>query len=304
MPDKAEDYTKYLDPKTLAKIASLDLRARLVVEGFVSGKHRSPYHGFSVEFAEHRQYVQGDDLRHLDWKVFGRTDKLYIKQYEEETNLCLNLLVDTSESMNYRSDAGHMSKYEYGVTVAASLAYLALQQADSVGLALFDEQVGRYMSPSNNPGHWKTLVQALGEAVGPRKTSIRGVFNDLAERLSRRSLMVLISDCFDDVEEILRGLQYLRYKRHEIIVFQILDHAEREFPFQAPTLFEGLEQAGELLTEPRALRRRYLQELEAFTTRLRRGCRDMHMDYELFDTASPLDVVLSAYLANRAARIK
>ena len=169
---------------------------------------------------------------------------------------------------------------------------------------MFDDSVSRLIRPSNNPAHWKAIVQALDGAVGPAKTSTRNVFSELAERLPRRSLMVIVSDLFDDVEECLKGLRHLRYKRHEIIVLHLLDRAELEFPFDAPTLFEGLEQTGELLAEPRGLRARYLAELDAFTTRLKRGCREMHVDYELFDTSRPLDVALSTYLATRSARLK
>ncbi|MBN1345529.1 MAG: DUF58 domain-containing protein [Phycisphaerae bacterium] len=303
MSDETTDYAKYLDPRVLAKIAALDLRARLVVQGYVSGRHRSPYRGFSVEFAEHREYSQGDDLKHLDWKVFGRTDKYYIKQYEEETNLNCVMLLDCSESMAYRSDDAGMTKHEYATAIAASLAYLALQQQDSVGLAAFDRQITRFLHPSNNPGHWKTLIHEMQAAVGPGKTGLRSVMDDLAERLPRRTLVVVLSDLFDDPDEIVRGLKHLRYRRHEVIVFQIMDHAELEFPFRAATLFEGLEGTGELMVEPRALRKRYLDELRRFTDTLRAQCRNMHMDYEVVDTSHPLDDVLTTYLATRNATV-
>jgi uncharacterized protein (DUF58 family) len=301
--DFAADYRKYLDPKTLAKIAALDLRARLVVEGFVSGMHRSPYRGYAVEFAEHREYTQGDDTRHLDWKVFGRTDRYYIKEYEEETNLACYLVVDCSESMKFRSDPEGLTKHEYGIAVAASLAYLALQQQDSVGLAAFDEQVTRFVRPANQPAQWKTIVRVLEEAGGMRKTSIRSVLDDLAERIHRRALIVLISDLLDRPKEILAGLRRLRYRRNEIIVLNVLDHAELEFPVRGPTLFKGLEAQGRLLAEPNALRRRYLAEVRAFIQTLRRGCRDLRVDYEVFDTSKPLDVMLSSYLATRSSRL-
>ena len=304
MASTTDDYAKYLDPKVLARIAALDLRARLVVEGYVSGMHRSPYRGYSVEFAEHRQYSQGDDLKHLDWKVFARTDKFYVKQYEEETNLNCLLVLDRSESMAFRSDPTGLTKHEYAVAVAASLAYLALQQQDSVGLALFDEDVGRLLSPSNNPSFWKTLVHEMEGSIGPKKTSVRAVLDDLAERFPRRSLVVLVSDLFDDPHEVLRGLKHLRYRKHDVIVFNVLDDAELTFPYARATLFDGLEGYGELLADPRALRRRYLEEVHRFTDTLRRGCRDLRIDYEILNTARPLDVALSAYLATRNARIK
>jgi uncharacterized protein (DUF58 family) len=304
MADSATDYSKYLDPKVLAEIAGLDLRARLVVEGYVSGMHRSPYRGFSVEFAEHREYTQGDDLKHLDWKVFGRTDKYYVKQYEEETNLNCVILLDCSESMGYRSDPAGLTKLEYATAIAASLAYLALQQQDAVGLATFDEQITRYLRPSNNPGHWKTLIREMEAGAGPRKTSIGAVIDDLADRLPRRVLLVLLSDLFVDLDEIVRGLRHLRYRRHEVIVFHVMDHAELEFPFGAVTLFEGLEGTGQLLVEPKALRARYLEEVRKFTSTLRGHCRNLRTDYEVVDTSRPLNKVLTSYLATRNATAK
>ncbi len=304
MADVTTDYAKYLDPKVLAKIAGLDLRARLVVQGYVSGLHRSPYRGYSVEFAEHREYSQGDDLKHLDWKVFGRTNKYYVKQYEEETNLNCVLLLDGSESMAYRSDPAGLTKLEYATAVGASLAYLALRQQDSVGLAAFDETITRFVRPSNHPGHWKTLVREMEAAVGPRKTSLRPVMDDLADRLRRRALIIILSDLFDDPDEIVRGLKHLRYRRHEVILFHVMDHAEWVFPFRSSTLFEGMEATGELLVEPRALRRRYLDEVQRFTERLKGRCREMRMDYEVVDTADPLDAVLTSYLATRNATLR
>lgn len=303
MADNGPDYGKYLDPKVLAKIAGLDVRARLIVQGAVSGRHRSPYRGFSVEFAEHREYSQGDDIKHVDWKVFGRTDKYYIKQYEDETNLNCVFLLDGSESMAYRSDAAALTKLEYAAAVAAPLAYLALRQQDAVGLATFDEGVRRYLRPSNQPGHWRTLVAEMESAAGPRKTSIQGVLDDLAERLPRRALVVLLSDLFDEVEGIVRGLKHLKHRNHDVIVFHILDPAEIDFPFGGATLFEGLEARGELLVEARAIRRRYLEEVRRFTSTMQRQCREMRLDYQLVNTSHDLAEVLSTYLANRNATI-
>jgi uncharacterized protein (DUF58 family) len=302
MAETRTDYRKYLDPKTLAKIGALELRARMVVEGFISGMHRSPYKGFSIEFAEHREYVQGDDIRHIDWKVFGRTDKLHLKQYEEETNLQLMLVVDTSESMAFTSMP--LSKYEYGVSAAAALAYLTLQQQDAVGLALFDADLHHYFKPSNYPTHWKQLIHEMDGKTGPKKTSIRGVLDDLAERMGRRGLVAVFSDLFDDPNEILAGIKHLRYRRHEVIVFQTLDPMERTFPFKATTMFDGMEQWGEILTEPRALRNQYLAEVDKFVTHMKRGCRDMGVDYFMLDTSDRMDVTLSSFLAARSAAIQ
>lgn len=299
------DLQRYLRPEVLARIGTLELKARLVVEGCYTGLHRSPYHGLSIEYADHRAYSQGDNLRHIDWKVYGRTDKFYIKEYEQETNLECVLVVDCSESMTFRSAGAPMSKHDYAVVVAASLAYLALRrQRDSVGLALFDRAVTRYLRPSRSPGYWRTIIAELEGKTGPAKTSIRRVLDDLAERLERRALVILISDLFDDVEEMLKGLWHLRHHRHEVIVCGIWDDAEYDFPYRGPTLFDGLEQAGRLLTEPRSLQDRYLEEVRRFTARLRKGCHQLKIDYAPFRTSSPLDAAISTFLATRRAQIR
>jgi uncharacterized protein (DUF58 family) len=300
----AEDYRKYLDPRTLAKIAGLDLRARLVVEGYVSGKHRSPYHGFSVEFAEHRQYAPGDDVKHMDWKVFARTDKLYVKQYEEETNLTCLLAVDCSDSMNFKSDPAGLTKHEYATATAAAIAYLALHQQDAVGLATFDENITRFLRPSNNPVLWKTLIHEMEHNLGPKKTSMRTVLADLAERVHRRTLIVIVSDLLDDPSRIIQGLRKIRYKKHEIILLQILDPAELKFEFVGPVLFRGKEQTGKLFADAGGLRRRYLEEVERFLSTLRRSCTNLRIDYSVFDTSEPLDASLSTFLVNRSAHLK
>jgi uncharacterized protein (DUF58 family) len=303
--DTAGDYKRYLRPEVLARIGALELRARMVVEGYYTGMHRSPYRGTSVEYADRRPYTQGDDLRHIDWKVYGRTDKYYTKEYEQETNLECMLVVDCSESMTYRSDRADLNKHEYATVIAASLAYLALsKQRDSVGLALFDERITRYVRPSRNPAHWRAIIHELHGATGPAKTGIRQVLGDLTERLDHRTLVILISDLFDDVDDILKGLAHLRFRRHAVILCSVWDDAEYDFPFQGPTMFEGLEQAGRLLTEPRSLKDRYLHEVRRFHERLRRGCHRLRVDYVPFRTSSPLEVALSAYLATRSAHIR
>ena len=304
MTQAAPDYRKYLDPKTLAKIEALELRARLAVEGYFTGMHRSPYQGFSVEFAEHRQYTPGDDLRHLDWKVYARTDKRYIKQYVAETNLICMLVVDSSESMSYRSRHAELTKLEYATAAAAALAYLALHQHDSVGLAAFDERITRFVKPRNHPGQWKTLIDEMEKSAGRAKTSIRAVLSDLADRLQRRTLVVLISDLLDDADGIVNGLKQLRYKRNDVIVLQVLDPAELSFHFHGPTRFVGLEGTGKLSVDPASVRKRYLEEVDRFVATLRGHCRQMHVDYEVFNTADSLELVLSTYLANRCARIR
>ena len=299
-----ENYQKYLNPQTLASLQGLELRARLIVEGYVSGVHRSPYHGFSIEFAEHREYVPGDDLRYVDWKVFGKTDKIYLKQYEEETNLVSYMLLDTSESMRYKSDQAALSKLEYAQCVAGALCYLILQQQDSVGLATFDKEIRALVRASSNPSHLKQLLHVMDESVPERKTSIGPIFHDLAERLKKRGIVLILSDLFDDVGSLLAGLKHFRHRRHEVILFHMLDPAELEFPFQQVTLFKGLEELPEVLTDPRALRKAYLEEFNEFLRQVRQGCRAHRIDYVEMRTDQPLDVALSSYLASRMTRFR
>jgi uncharacterized protein (DUF58 family) len=294
-----ENSQKYLDPTVLARLEGLQLRARLIVEGYVSGVHRSPFHGFSIEFAEHREYAPGDDLRYLDWKVFGRTDKYYLKQFEEETNLICYLLLDTSESMRYRSSAAAMSKLEYAQCAAAALAYLILNQQDSVGLVTFDHQIRALVRASSNPSHMKELAQVMEESVPERKTATGPIFHDLADRLKKRGIVIVLSDLFDDVDSMMAGLKHFRHRRHEVILMQVLDPAELDFPFRQITMFKGLEELPEVLVEPRSLRRAYLEEFQGFIRRLKKGCRMHQMDYVQMRTDQSLEVVLSSYLASR-----
>lgn len=301
------DYRKYLDPRVLARVHSLDLRARLVIEGLMTGMHRSPLQGISVEFAQHRQYVSGDDVRHVDWKVFGKTDKIYLKQYLQETNLQLICVVDASESMAYSSvgdrDA-RWSKFDHATAIAAALSYMAIQQQDSAGLAVFDQDLKHYIKPSNSPGQWKIITHELSITPRLKKTNTGRILDQLAEKLHHRSVIVLLSDFFDDIESIKKGLRHLRFKKHEVIAFQVLDPNEIEFPFEDTTLFKGLEELGELLTEPRALRAGYQAELQAFTEQMQKVCRGMHIDFQRMNSGDPLDVALSGFLANRAASMK
>ncbi len=299
-----ENFQKYFDPQTLAKLHGLELRARHIVEGYISGVHRSPYHGFSVEFAEHREYVAGDDTRHIDWKVWGKTDKFYLKQYEEETNLTCYLLLDVSESMRFKSDAAAMSKLEYAQCVAAALAYLVLEQQDSVGLVTFDREIRALVRASGNPSHLKQLLHVMDSASPERKTATGPIFHDLAERLKRRGVVVILSDLFDNVPAMLAGLKHLRHRRHDVIVLHTLDPAELDFPFRQTTLFKGLEQLPDVLTDPRALRKAYLAEFNKFLHDIRLGCRTHHIDYLQLRTDQPLDIALSVYLSSRMSRMK
>jgi uncharacterized protein (DUF58 family) len=303
-PRPVENNLKFLDPRTLAKLQGLELRARSIVEGYVSGVHRSPYHGFSIEFAEHREYAQGDDLRYVDWKVFGKTDKFYLKQYEEETNLVSHMLIDTSESMRYRSADAPLSKLEYAQCVAASLSYLILQQQDSVGLVTFDSEVRALINASANPSHLKQLLYVMENTRPQRKTRTGPIFHDLAERLKRRGLVLILSDLFDDVPSMIAGLKHFRHRRHEVVVFHVLDPAELDFPFRQTTLFRGMEELPDVLTDPRALRGAYLDEFGKFLQSVRKGCRAERIDYVLLRTDQSLEVALSSYLASRMNRVK
>ncbi len=305
-----DDPQKYLDPVALASVRGLELQARLIVEGYLSGMHKSPYHGFSVEFAQHREYVPGDDLKHLDWKVYSRTGRFYLKQYEEETNLACWLLVDGSESMQYGSGptnaAGQplVRKYDYACMAAAAIGYLTLHQQDSVGLVTFDNQVRSMLRPSSQSSHLKQFVALLNQGAGRERTSLAPIFHDLAERINRRGIIVVLSDFFDEPEDILAGLKHLRHKRHEVVVMQVMDRAELEFPFTEATLFRGLEQLPELLTDPRSLRQGYLDQVGTFVRELELGCRFQNIDFVQLRTDQSLGLALTGYLAHRLARKK
>ena len=288
-----------LDPATLSKLSGLELKARMIVEGYVSGMHKSPYHGFSVEFAEHREYVPGDDLRYVDWKVFGKTDRYYLKQFEEETNFSCQILLDCSESMQYRSEAAAVTKHEYACYAAAALAYLVIQQQDAVGLATFDTQLRTFLRASSQPSHLKQLIHEMEAATVDGETSLAPIFEDIAERIRKRGLIIIFSDLFDDPESIRRGLQRLRHRRHDVSVLQIVDPAEQDFSFDEPTMFKGLEGMPDHLTEPKALRKAYQQEFEAFLKEIRRSCRNLNIDHVLMRTDQPLDVALSSFLTSR-----
>lgn len=299
-----ENSQQYLDPKILAKLKGLQLRARMIVEGYVSGVHRSPYQGFSIEFAEHREYSPGDDLRYVDWKVFGRTDKVYLKQFEEETNQICYLLLDTSQSMRYQSDDAPMSKLEHAQSAAAALCYLVLHQQDSAGLVTFDREVRAVVRPSSNPSHLKQLLHAIGESVPERKTDTGPIFHDLAERFKKRGIVVILSDLFDDVESMMAGLKHFRHRRHDVIIFHVLDPAELDFKFQRLTLFRGLEDLPHVLVDPVALRRAYLREFDQFVRRLKKGCRMHRIDYVQMRTDQSLELALSSYLSTRMTRAR
>ncbi len=288
------------DPRTLARISSLELRARVVVEGVISGMHRSPHHGYSVEFAQHRNYTPGDEIRHIDWKVFGRSDRYHVKQFQEETNLRASLALDTSASMLYTS--GGMTKLAYASVAAAALAFLLMKQRDAVGLTTFSDGVREHLPPAGTPAHAREIMGRIERAETLPRTDIGRTLHDLAERMQRRSLIVLLSDLLDEPDRVVRGLQHFHHRRHEVIVFHVMDPAEIEFPFRDHVIFEGLEGEGRLSADPRALRAAYKQAVEEHISAIRRGCRDLRMDYTLLRTDEPVDEALARYLSERMRR--
>lgn len=290
------------DPQTLARIARLELRARAVVEGVISGMHRSPHRGSSVEFAQHRDYVPGDEIRHIDWKVYARSDRYHIKQYEEETNLKATLVIDTSASMDYKGENSALSKREYSAVSAAALATLLLKQRDAVGLTTFDEGIRQFIPPASTSSHMRLLLEQLDKKESRPKTAMGDTFHDLAERIKRRGLLLVFSDLFTDPDEILRGLQHFRHRKHEVILFHVLDRDELTFPFKESARFEGMEGEEPLMAEPNALRREYLHAFGAYLDRLRKGCRELGMDYVQLPTDQPVDAALSRYLAQRQSK--
>jgi len=312
----------YLDPGAISRLAGMELVARLVVEGFISGMHKSPYQGFSVEFVEHRQYMPGDEIRYIDWKVYAKSDRYYVKKFEEETNLKSYLLLDTSGSMAFKGEAGRekrgrkkeqetlsskpdtlrLSKLEYGSYLAASLAYLMLKQRDSVGLLVFDDQLRSYIPPRQGPKHLHALMSELENTSAGRETNISATFHELAQRIVRRGLIIIISDLLDDPERVLRSLKHFRHKKHEVIVFHILDPAELTFPFDGPVLFRDLETQAQLSVEAEFLRDEYIRQMNALTSNYRDGCRASSIDYVQMDTSVPFDYALSLYLSMRKRR--
>ena len=276
---------------------SLELVAREVVEGLYVGMHKSPLRGFSTEFSYHRQYVPGDELRHLDWRVYGRTQRYYVKLFEAETNFTATLLLDASSSMHYHS--GKVSKLEYAKFMAASLAYLCIRQRDSVGLAVFDNELRSYIEPKTTMSVVRTIAEELEKVEGQPRTNISALLHEFANRIPRRGFVILFSDLFDHVPEFIQGLDHLRFEGHNIVVFHVLDPYELSFPFDGSCKFQGLEEDGEVVTQPKRIRQAYLAELRKFTAQIRSACERSHVDYVLVDTSKPVDATLSAYLIGR-----
>lgn len=288
---------RFLHPEAISRIARLELRARHVVEGFLSGMHRSPYFGQSVEFLEHREYTPGDDLRHVDWKVWAKQDRYYVKQFEEDTNLRATLLVDVSASMQY--GRGPLTKFDYAATVATSLAYLLLRQQDAVGCVTFDADVRTVVPQRSKRNHLDSIVQALTRVTPANKTDLKPILTQVAETYPRRGLMILISDLLAERDTLFKGLRLLRQRGHDVLVLHVMDDDELDFPFDGSTRFEGLESPAALNCNPRALREGYMGALHRFLDEVRRGCASDVIDYALLRTSQPLDAALASFLSNR-----
>jgi len=287
-----------LQPEVLAKLSHVELVARLVVEGLMTGIHRSPHKGFSVEFADHREYVPGDDLRFLDWIVYAKTDNYYIQQFEGETNARMYLLLDSSGSMTYGRE-GVLSKFRYAQCLAASLAFLMIRQRDSCGLVTFDEQMREYIPPRGVASHLHYLLNTLQNTVPGGETDVSQIFHSVAEKIRRRGLVVIISDLFDDTEEILNALVHFRHYKHEVLVFHVMDPDEIEFPFDKYATFEDIEEGYRLNLDPRVLRKEYRKEVDQFIQTLRLRCGAHDIQYVLLNTQVPFDQALLAYLSKR-----
>ena len=292
MPDR------FFDPDGLARLGNLELVARQVVEGFLTGKHRSPFHGFSVEYLDHRPYTPGDELRSLDWKILARSDKYFIKLFEDETNLRAHILLDCSKSMEFKS--GRLSKLEYASYLAAALTHLMLRQNDAVGLVTFDDRIRTYLPPRARAMQFRRVLDEL-EAATPRgETNVGAILHEIADRIRRRGLVVLISDLIDDSDAIARGLQHFRHNHHEVIVFQVLDDAELTFPFERLTRFKDMEGVSHVVVNPQNVRQQYLDRLGAFTERMKQECFDRQISYTLANTTQSYDLLLAEYLDQRA----
>jgi len=288
---------QYLNPETISQLSRLDLIARLVVEGFITGLHRSPYHGFSVEFSEYRPYMPGDPIKIMDWKVFGRTERYYVKQFEEETNLKSFLILDASGSMNYSSQ--NTTKFQYACYLSAALAYLMLLQRDAVGLIMFDKKIKSFHPPRSMMSYLNVLLKEIDTSIPRGDTKISTVFHDLAERIKRRGLVIVLSDLMDDPDLVLSSLKHFRHRKHEVIVFHILDPIERSFHFNNDTEFIDLESHEKIQTQPWHIREAYQNSIVAFQKRFKRECRQHRIDYIMMDTAQPFDTALMNYLSFR-----
>lgn len=289
---------KYLDPVLLGKLANMDLVARCAVEGFFAGLHPSPFHGFSVEYSDHRDYQPGDELKFLDWKMYGRSDRLYIKQFQQETNVTVYMLLDSSKSMSFASD-GSVSKADYGSFLTAALSYLMLGQGDSTSLVLFDEKIRKQIPPRSRRTHLNAILTVLQTNKPAGRTNLTGVLHTLAETTKRRGLIILISDLLDDAGDIYKGLAHLKYLHHDVIIFHTLDHQELNLDYEGLIQFEDLESTATIRTFPQSLQNVYRRRVAAFVDDIQKTAGKSGIDYCLLDTSEPLDKALMAYLTKR-----
>ncbi len=299
MASHSTQLREYLKPEVVSKIKNLELIARMIVEGFMVGLHKSPFHGFSVEFSEHRQYMPGDNIRDIDWKVYGRTDRFYIKQYEEETNLKAYVLLDVSGSMGYASHA--VSKLQYARYLAAALAYLLIKQRDAVGLGIFSDRLESFIPPRSTSTFLKYILQTLASVeIGEKRTHVSEVLHTVAERIKRRGLIIILSEIlYEEPEAILEGIRHFRHYQHEVLVFNILDPQEVAFRFSDEVQFVDLESGEEVKTQPYFIREAYQQLIQEFYDTLQKGCREMLVDFQTLFTNEPFDVALMRYLLKR-----
>jgi len=295
---QTKDITKYLDPSFISKLKTLELKARSVVEGFKVGLHRSPFHGFSAEFSEHRPYMQGDPLKNIDWKVYGKSEKFVIKQYEEETNLLCHIFVDASKSMSFKHSA-KVTKLEYAITLAASLAYLMINQQDAVGLVVYSDKIHDYLPPKANKVYLKSILNTLNKIEATGVTSTSNCLNAIAEKIKKRGLTIVISDFFDEPDSIINALKHIHYKNNEVIVFQILDPMEKNFGFDRDAIFVDLETRDELTTQPHQIQRAYQQAMKEFLSKIKNECLNFGIEYNLIDTNQSFDKALLGYFMKR-----
>ncbi len=287
----------FLNPEFIAKLERFDIRARLIVEGFITGLHKSPFHGFSVEFLEHREYLPGDPIKHIDWKVYGKSDKYFIKKFEEETNLKAYILLDCSKSMAFTSQK--INKLEYAKTLASALSYLMINQQDAVGLLSFSREIHRYIPPRSAKPHLNTIFQEMDALVAHDITKTSNVLHNLAERIKKRGLIILISDLLDDAEEIMSGLQHFRHHKHEVVVFHILDTQELNFKYNKKTRFVDMETGEEIVTHPWEIKKPYLEKIKKMRKYFTGKCRNAFIDYVPINTSTNYEKALFAYLIKR-----
>lgn len=293
------DYREYLNPQIISRINNLDLRARLVVEGFMVGLHKSPYHGFSVEFSQHRPYMQGDNLRSVDWRVFGKTEKYFIKQYEEETNLKSYLILDCSKSMSYASN-NQISKLDYASTLVAALSYMMIKQQDAISLTIYADEIKKYLPPKSSNSYLQQVLKELVSIESSSKTNTAEALNKIAEKIKRRGLVIIISDFFDDVDKTLKAIKHFAHQKNEVIIFQILDPMERSFGFGKDAIFKDLETDEELTTQPYQIQKAYQEAMSEFTNKIKRESLNSNFDYNLLDTSTPFDKALFSYIQKRS----